>query len=131
MAAHNEAAEPMMNSLSHLTSQSAAFGLWEVLIFAPDAQEREYNYQKQKRTAYNFRCLLVSTQDPTQYVLGESRGKMHERSGPEKHGGEIQAGACVPYDETKFRLQCEAAIQQRSEERSRLYVAHDLHTSPE
>ena len=75
MAAQNEAAESKMSPLSHLTSQSAAFGLWEVLIFAPDAQEREYIFQKQKRTAYNFRCLLVSTQDPTEYVLGESRGK--------------------------------------------------------
>ena len=75
MAAHNEAAEPMMNSLSHLTSQSAAYGLWEVMIYAPEAQEREYIYEKKKRTAYNFRCLLVSTQDPTAYVLGESRGK--------------------------------------------------------
>ena len=74
-AAHTEAEKPKMSPLSHLTSQSAAFGLWEVLIFAPDAQEREYIYQKQRRTAYNFRCLLVSTQDPTAYVLGESRGK--------------------------------------------------------
>ena len=56
--------------------------------------------------------------------------KMHERSGPEKHGGEIQAGACVSYDETKLCPECEAAAQQRSEERSRFYVAHDLHTSP-
>ena len=75
MAAQNEAAEPTMSPLSHLTSQSAAYGLWEVLIFAPDAQEREYIYEKKKRTAYNFRCLLVSTQDPTAYVLGESRGR--------------------------------------------------------
>ena len=75
MAAQDAAAETTIGPLAHLTSQSAAFGLWEVLIFAPDAQEREYNYQKQKRTAYNFRCLLVSTQDPTAYVLGESRGK--------------------------------------------------------
>ena len=75
MAAQDEAAETTMSPLAHLTSQSAAFGLWEVLIFAPDAQEREYIFHKQKRTAYNFRCLLVSTQDPTEYVLGESRGK--------------------------------------------------------
>ena len=67
MAAQNEAAEPKMSPLAHLTSQSAAFGLWEVLIFALEAQEREYIYQKQKKTAYNFRCLLVSTQDPTEY----------------------------------------------------------------
>ena len=75
MAAQNEVAGPTMSPLAHLTSQSAAFGLWEVLIFAPDAQGREYIYQKKKRTAYNFRCLLVPTQDPTEYVLGESCGK--------------------------------------------------------
>ena len=75
MAAQDAAAETTMSPLAHLTSQSAAFGLWEVLIFAPAAQEREYIYQGKKRTAYNFRCLLVSTKEPTQYVLGESRGK--------------------------------------------------------
>ena len=73
-AAQNDAAEPKMSPLAHLTSQSAAFGLWEVLIFAPDTAEREYIYQGKKRTAYNFRCLLVSTKEPTQSVLGESRG---------------------------------------------------------
>ena len=36
------------------------------LDFAPGAQEREYIYQKKKRSACNFRCLLVSTQDPTE-----------------------------------------------------------------
>ena len=75
MAAEDAAGETTITPLSHLTSQSAAFGLWEVLIFAPDAQDREYIYQGKKTTAYNFRCLLVSTKDPTEYVLGESRGK--------------------------------------------------------
>ena len=63
MAEQDEVAKPTMSPLAHLTSQSAAFGQWEVLIFSPDAQEREYIYQKKKRTAYNFRCLLVSTQE--------------------------------------------------------------------
>ena len=75
MAAQDAAAETTISPLAHLTSQSAAFGLWEVLIFAPEAQEREYMYEGKKRTAYNFRCLLVSTKDSTEYVLGESRGK--------------------------------------------------------
>lgn len=75
MAAQDAAAETTISPLAHLTSQSAAFGLWEVLIFAPDTAEREYIYQGKKRTSYNFRCLLVSTKEPTQYVLGESRGK--------------------------------------------------------
>ena len=75
MAAQDAAAETTMSPLAHLTSQSAAFGLWEVLIFAPDAQERDYIFEGKKRTAYNFRCLLVCTKDPTEYMLGESRGK--------------------------------------------------------
>ena len=75
MAAQDAAAEITISPLAHLTSQSAAFGLWEVLIFAPDTTEREYMYQGNKRTSYSFRCLLVSTKEPTQYVLGESRGK--------------------------------------------------------
>ena len=75
MAAQDAAAETTMSPLAHLTSQSAAFGIWEVLIFVPDSAEREYIYQGKKRTSYNFRCLLVSTTEPTQYVLGESRGK--------------------------------------------------------
>ena len=75
MAAQDAAAETTISPLAHLTSQSAAFGLWEVLIFAPESAEREYIYQGKKRTSYNFRCLLVPTKEPTQYVLGESRGK--------------------------------------------------------
>ena len=75
MAAQDATAETTMSPLAHLTSQSAAFGLWEVLIFAPDAQERDYTYEGKKKTMYNFRCTLVSTTDPTEYVLGESRGK--------------------------------------------------------
>ena len=65
MAAEDAAAERTMSPLAHLTSQSAAVGLWEVLIFAPEGKEREYIYQGKKRTAYNFRCLLVSSNDPT------------------------------------------------------------------
>ena len=75
MAAQDAAAEITISPLAHLTAQSAAIGLWEVLIFAPETTEREYTYQGSKRTSYIFRCLLVSTKDPTQYVLGESRGK--------------------------------------------------------
>ena len=57
--------------------------------------------------------------------------KRHEPSGPQNHVAEIQAGPCVPYDQTKFCLQCEATVQQRPDERSRLYVAHELLTSSE
>ena len=61
--------------LAHLTAQSARFGLWEVAIYHPTARTREYLYNKDKRTSYHFQCLLVSTLDPTQYVLADSHGR--------------------------------------------------------
>ena len=48
MAAEDAAAETTMSPLAHLTSQSGAFGRWEVLIFAPEAQEREYIFEGKK-----------------------------------------------------------------------------------
>ena len=61
--------------LSRLTAQSARFGLGEMMIFNPVATKREYVYGKDKRTSLYFQCVLVSTADPSQYVLGDSRGK--------------------------------------------------------
>ena len=61
--------------LSHLTAQSARFGRWEVVIFNPKARTREYLWDGKKRTSYLFQCMLVSTADPTLYVLGDSHGR--------------------------------------------------------
>ena len=61
--------------LLHLTAQSARFGLWEVMIFNPTPNKRQYLYGKEQRTSFNFQCMLVSTADPSQYVLGDSHGK--------------------------------------------------------
>ena len=66
---------PTFSPLSHLTAQSARFGRWEVLIFNPTARTREYVWQGTKRTSHHFQCMLVSTADPTLYVLGDSHGK--------------------------------------------------------
>ena len=66
---------PKLSPLSYLTTQSARFGVWEVAIFNPTARAREYMWNQEKRTSYWFQCRLVSTADPTQYVLGDSHGK--------------------------------------------------------
>ena len=131
MAAQDAAAESTMSPLAHLTSQSAAFGLWEVLIFAPDAQEREYIYEKKEENRLQLSLSACVHPGPDGICFRREPWKRHERSGPQRYVAEIQAGPCVPHDQTKFCHQCEAPVQQRSEERSRLYVAHDLGTSPE
>ena len=61
--------------LSHLTAQSARFGCFEVVICNPTARTREYLWEGKKRTSHHFQCKLVSTADPTVYVLGDSHGK--------------------------------------------------------
>ena len=66
---------PARSPLSHLTAQSARFIVCEVVIFNPIARKREYTWQSQKRTSFNFQCMLVSTADPTQYMLGSAHGK--------------------------------------------------------
>ena len=64
-----------LSPLSYLTAQSARFGVWEVAVFKPEAQAREYLWNAEKRTSHHFRCMLVSTADPTQYLLGDSHGR--------------------------------------------------------
>ena len=61
--------------MSHLTAQSARIGFWEVVIFNPRATKRKYLYGKEERTSFSFQCMLVSTTDPSQYILGDSHGK--------------------------------------------------------
>ena len=67
--------KPKLSPLKHLTQQSARFGTWEVGIFKPSATQRQYVYENKPRTSYQFQCILVSTDDPTQYVLGDSHGR--------------------------------------------------------
>ena len=54
MAAADTASETTLSPLKHLTVQSAAFGLWEILIYAPEAQERPYVYQNKKKRLTTF-----------------------------------------------------------------------------
>ena len=61
--------------LSHLTAQRGRFIVCAVVIFNPTARKRDYMWQSQKRTSFNFQCTLVSTADPTQYMLGDAHGK--------------------------------------------------------
>ena len=70
-------AKPATNvsPLAYLTKNSARFLVCEVLIYHPTARSREYMYQSQERTAHHFQCLLVSTSDPSQYMLGDAHGK--------------------------------------------------------
>ena len=73
--AEASASSPAHSPLSHLTAQSARFIVCEVVIFNPTARKRDYMWQSQKRTSFNFQCMLVSTTDPTQYMLGDAHGK--------------------------------------------------------
>ena len=63
-----------LSPLAHLTKNSARFLVCEVLVYHPTARSRKYMYQSQERTAHHFQCLLVSTKDPCQYMLGDAHG---------------------------------------------------------
>ena len=61
--------------LSHLNAQSARVFNGEVLIWNPTDVSHTYLWGKKTRHSYGFQCLLVSTADPTQYILADSHGK--------------------------------------------------------
>ena len=107
--AQGSAAKPAakFTPLSHLTAHSARFGLWEVMVFNPIASEREYIWDKQQRTSYTFQTKLVSTADPTQYMLGDSHGKgmnkakLKQLKDKFKHGLVFHMSKVVFADNTK------------------------------
>ncbi len=71
---------------------SAKFCTWEVVIFNPVARAREYMWEQKKRISYSFQCMLVSTADPTQYVLGDSHGRGMTEAKLKVLEGKFQAG---------------------------------------
>ena len=64
-----------LSPLVHLTKNSARFFVCEVMVYNPTARTRKYIFQSQERTSHHFQCLLVSTADPSQYLLGDAHGK--------------------------------------------------------
>ena len=61
--------------LSHLNAQSARVGLWEVMIWKPKDTMHSYLWEGNKETPHGFQCTLISTQDPSQYILADSHGQ--------------------------------------------------------
>ena len=107
---------PARSPLSHLTAQSARFIVCEVVIFNPTARKREYMWQSQKRTSFNFQCMLASTADPTQYMLGDAHVKgmnemklnqLKDRLKPSPRVSHVEGGLCREH---------KPAIQQHSED---------------
>ena len=64
-----------LSPLALLTKNSARFLVCEIVVYHPTARSRKYIHQSQVRTAHHFQCLLVSTNDPCQYMLGDAHGK--------------------------------------------------------
>ena len=67
------AAQPAVLPLRELNKRSALFGAWTVVVRQARVEEYEYTWQSQKRTGKTFSCVLVSTQDPTEYCMGQMR----------------------------------------------------------
>ena len=61
--------------LSHMNAQSARVGLWEVMIWKPKDTAHSYLCEGNEKTSHGFQCTLISTQDPSQYILADSHGQ--------------------------------------------------------
>ena len=61
--------------LSHLTAQSARVGVWKVMVWKPVDISRTYPWEGNLRKSQGIKCILISIDDPKQYILADSHGK--------------------------------------------------------
>ena len=82
--------------LSHLTAQSARIGSWEVMVWDPKDTTHEYLWDGKKKRSNGFRCTLISTNDPKEYVTADSHGKGMTQKKTKRSWQSSSQGLCLP-----------------------------------
>ena len=72
-AASDSAAQPATLPLRELNKRSGQFGAWDVVVQRCQADTYEYKWEGKSRTGKTFSCTFVSSQDPTEYCMGQMR----------------------------------------------------------
>ena len=67
------AAQPVSLPLRELNKRSGQFGSWAVVVQQAKVDEYEYQWEGKTRTGNNFSCIFVSSQDPSEYCIGQMR----------------------------------------------------------
>ena len=86
-------------ALAELNQRSAALGQWDVGIFRPGTHEWKYTTKstKQPKTGKDFRCILVSVLDPSQYINAYVQMRSDNTTPLQEAEGKFKAGL-------KFRI---------------------------
>ena len=66
--------------LRELTKRSGQFGAWFVVVQQAKVDIYEYQYQGQQRNGKAFSCIFVSSDDPTEYCIGQLRWNKNNES---------------------------------------------------
>ena len=61
-------------------SKRSEFGAWTVVVRQAQADEYEYQWEGQKRSGKTFSCILVSSDDPSEYCMGQMRWTKKEEN---------------------------------------------------
>ena len=72
-AASDGAAQPATLPLRELNKRSGQFGAWAVVVRQTQVDTYEYKWDGKPRTGKTFSCTFVSSQDPTEYCIGQMR----------------------------------------------------------
>ena len=59
--------------LRELNKRSGQFGAWAVVVQQAQVDTYEYKWDDKPRTGKTFSCTFVSSQDPTEYCIGQMR----------------------------------------------------------
>lgn len=71
--ASGSAAQLASLHLRKLNKRSTQFGAWTVVVRGAQVEEYECLWEGTKRTGETFSCLLVSSQGPSAYCIGQMR----------------------------------------------------------
>ena len=72
-AATGGAAQPATLPLRELNKRSGQFGAWAVVVQQAQVDTYEYTWDGKPRTGKTLSCTFVSSQDPTEYCIGQMR----------------------------------------------------------
>jgi hypothetical protein len=74
------AAQPASLPLRELNKRSGQFGSWAVVVQQAQVDTYDYNWKGQTRIGKTFSCVFVSSQDPSEYCMGQMRWTQQDDS---------------------------------------------------
>ena len=89
--------------LSELSSQSASFGEWQMVVHFPRTHKYQYKQDGIPKDGQVFKCVLTSIADAKLYVVGEAKNDRKNIDAISKCMKQFQDGIAFKMTKVSFR----------------------------